>query len=211
MAMVKVVMCACFGFAAMTLQGCGGDSGTTPAPGPATTPAPGPAAITTSPYKFPKITDGTLTLTWAAAGTDKLKVTLASTYTGSLTPAWLAVGFSPDGSMDNGNYVMGYTDCVRSMSNVAKGSVPANSTKSLPITGASFAMIGAAMTLEFEVSTGPWMLAGGNYVLTAAGSTAVKPKDCTTALTKDNAHDMHAFVNGGSKFVLKAAQHLEVV
>ena len=64
--------------------------------------------ITTSPYTYPDIENGTLTLAWKAISTDSIQINLTATYTGSLTPGYLAIGWSADGMMANGDYVIGY-------------------------------------------------------------------------------------------------------
>lgn len=209
---MKVVLCVCLALVAVILHGCGGGGTTTTTMKPSATttqPTTSTAPITTtvtstapmitkSPYSFPGIKNGSLTLEWSSPDNKTLKMTLVMTYAGSEQPGWLAVGWSPDGSMAKSDFVIGYESCVRVQQNGDKAGSPPNISGSFNVTGDSFTHAGQTVTLEFtRPLTGlvP-VVSSGSFVLTAAGSKSVTPASCDASIGPANAHDLHAFVTG---------------
>lgn len=213
--MMKIILCTCLALVAITLHGCGGGGSDTTTT--TTSTAPAAPMITTSPYSFPDKdaadANGTLVLTWKAGAADTIEVTLTANYTGTLTPGWLGFGISSDGMMTNGDYVVGYANCVRTAANGAKGSAP-DQAATFNISDSSFSLEGKIMTLKFTRTLAGGqnpITAAGSYVITAAGSTAATPANCTAALGMPNIHDMHNYVHPGTKFGLVAAKQVMAV
>jgi len=155
--------------------------------------------------------NGTLVLEWKAGANGTVDITLTANYTGSLTPGWLAFGISGEsGKMGNGDYVLGYSNCVRAAANGAQGSAP-DQAATFNISGSSFALDGKIMTLKFtrtlKGGQNP-ITAAGSYVIAAAGSAKQTPPNCTAAITAANIHDMHNYVQSGKKFGLVSAKHV---
>merc|ERR1712113_1353909 len=93
--------------------------------------------ITKSPYNFKNMKESaSLQLSWTPVNRSGLpsywggglRITLTTAYPGSsegsASLGYLAVGWSPDGKMANGDYVIGYEGCVRSLTNAKLGSAP---------------------------------------------------------------------------------------
>lgn len=207
---MKAVLCVCAALAVTTLLGCGG-GGDKPKPN---------ALITKSPYTWPGVANGTLVFDWKAVDAHTMAVSLTATVTGGdLKPGWLAIAWTPDGQMGKGDFVIGYATsnggCVRSLTNGAVGSVPTGAGN-FEVTASSFSITNAVMQLNFTRPIGgatPGLnpiVADGNFVITAAGSSSQVPVDCNSDLTQENVHDMHNFVQGGTKFGLLSAASTDV-
>lgn len=144
-------------------------------------------------------TQGTLKLSWnynSAAKTVDLKAT--ATVPSGTTGGYLAIGFSPDGLMHSGDYIVGYPGCVRVSSNNGTKGNPPNGAAAFAVDGGKFAADGNVWTLS-----GVRPFAGGNAivgtpqpVIFAAGSAAVVPASCDAEYTFANHHDL-----GGGGFV----------
>ena len=117
---------------------------------------------------------------------------------GAKPPGWLAIGFSPLGSMASGDYIFGYSGCVRALSNVHDG-LPPGEPAPFTLNGSSFEIVGRNMTLEavrpFRSGIPEHVtLQKGTLtnVLYAAGSSEAAPSsgNCGAWLTLLNHHDL---------------------
>ena len=115
-------------------------------------------------------------------------MTLTANFPEGSPPGWAAFGFSSNGMMANGSYVMGYvtgTDlCVLSMVNTDLGSPPV--TIGAPsISNASVAVVGQTMTITATLDDPAafGIAAGTQSVMYAASNSSALPADCESNLT----------------------------
>lgn len=181
------------------LQGCGGGGGGPPRP----TPAPTPAGWQSTAL----VQNKSLMLRWLYNASAK-DITLNLTAQLSKdAPAlgYIAIGFSADGQMHNGDYIMGYfygdQSCVRSLTNgAAAGAIP-TSANHTPLSHTAIVnhAVGASRSMSMQVTRSlvgkvPISMSGSQKVLYAAGSASVMPTTCVAPLAFSNHHDITDFV-----------------
>lgn len=187
----RLITLVALGSLSVVLQGCGGGGG-------GNSPTPAPAGGWRSQVLNPQ---KTATLQWQHNTSERLLfLKLTVTLPSGASPGYIAVGFSPDGMMEAGDYIMGYMSsgqpCVRALTNGAKGSIP-TSSGALMLNYTSVVINGDVMSLAVArplTGANPIKATGEQKVLFAVGSASSSPKTCDDALSGKNHHDLGTLV-----------------
>eukprot|EP01062_Namystynia_karyoxenos_P023886 TRINITY_DN19269_c0_g1_i1.p1 TRINITY_DN19269_c0_g1~~TRINITY_DN19269_c0_g1_i1.p1 ORF type:complete len:332 (+),score=111.30 TRINITY_DN19269_c0_g1_i1:71-997(+) len=144
--------------------------------------------------------DGSVALRWAYDGAAKhLHLNLTARLPAATTPGWLGLGFSPDGAMHNGDFIIGFAAggqaCVRAAANGATAGMPPTLPPTFNVTATGVAVTGATISIAATrplTGANPIKATGAQKVLFAAGSAAAAPQSCGAVLSSANQHDLGA-------------------
>eukprot|EP01065_Artemidia_motanka_P042021 TRINITY_DN5555_c0_g1_i1.p1 TRINITY_DN5555_c0_g1~~TRINITY_DN5555_c0_g1_i1.p1 ORF type:complete len:309 (+),score=98.73 TRINITY_DN5555_c0_g1_i1:69-995(+) len=144
--------------------------------------------------------DGSVTLRWLYdAEQQQLSLNISARLPQGTSPGWLGIGFSPDGLMRSGDYIVGYMAgpraCVRSLANGDKAGLPPTLPPTFNVSRAAIAFEGDVMSISgIRPFTGANVIktSGTQKVLFAAGSAKVVPATCDAVLAGTNHHDLGA-------------------